>query len=224
MKKMMKKIGRWFYHRKIDKNICITRILFFRYRVDLSKVKGKNFSIDKLFPPVSIQKRGKHTYAATNLIYCSPDTSVGSFCSIGPDVTLGHGRHPINFLSSSPYFYFDALGFKSKDMPGHEEYWEVEPITIGNDVWIGDGAFIKNGLRIGDGAVIGARSVVTKDVPPYAIVAGVPARVLRYRFDEKTISELLQLKWWDLDDDVIRQIPYEDVERALAFLREVRAK
>ena len=109
-------------------------------------------------------------------------------------------------------------------MPVHEEFWQSEPIHIGNDVWIGDEVFVKNGVTIGDGAVLGARSVVTKDVPPYAIVAGVPAKIIRYRFDEPTRQELLRLKWWELDDDIIRQIPYDNISAALQFLREVRGK
>ncbi len=82
------------------------------------------------------------------------------------------------------------------------------------------GAFIKNGVTIGDGAVIGAKSVVTRDVPPYAVVAGVPAKVVRYRFDTQTIKELLALQWWNLDDDVLRRVPYDDIRQALAFLKE----
>lgn len=89
---------------------------------------------------------------------------------------------------------------------------------VGNDVWIGRGAFIKNGLTLGDGCVIGARSVVTKDVPPYAIVAGNPARIIRYRFDEQTISKLLEIKWWEMDDDIIRNIPYDNIDKAIIFL------
>lgn len=109
-------------------------------------------------------------------------------------------------------------------MPTHREWWSLEPIEIGNDVWIGDGVFVKNGVKIGDGAVIGARAVVTKDVPPYAIVGGIPAKVIRYRFDEKVVQDLMKLKWWNLDDETIKQIPYENVEDAIEFLKKVRSK
>ena len=94
-------------------------------------------------------------------------------------------------------------------------------ITIGNDVWIGDGAFIKNGVTIGDGAIIGARAVVTKDIPPYAIVVGVPAKILKYRFSEQIIDRLLNTKWWNLDDSIIKKLPYYDIDKCLKILEEI---
>ncbi|WP_370976719.1 CatB-related O-acetyltransferase [Enterobacter roggenkampii] len=106
-------------------------------------------------------------------------------------------------------------------MPTHDRFWYIEPVIIGNDVWIGDGAFIKNGVTIGDGAIIGAKAVVTKNIPPYAIVAGIPAEVIGYRFDEKTICSLLESKWWNLPDDTIRQIPFDDIEKAVEFLASI---
>lgn len=221
--KLFKKIGQWFYHRKYTGNICTTRILFFRFSCDTSNPKGKKLPPIKLSIP-KIKNLGKHSYCASELMVYCENTSIGSFCSIGPQVTLGHGKHPLNFLSTSPYLYFEELGFKTDKTPTHGEFWHLEPIYIGNDVWIGDGVFVKNGVTIGDGAVLGARSVVTKDVPPYAIVAGVPAKIIRYRFDEPTRQELLRLKWWELDDDIIRQIPYDNISAALQFLREVRGK
>jgi lipopolysaccharide biosynthesis protein len=165
-----------------------------------------------------IQHIGKYSYAAPDTHIQCVSTVIGSFCSIGQRVVIGHGKHPKDFLSSSPFFYFDELGFKSEDMPAHDEFWYIEPIIIGNDVWIGDGAWIRNGVTIGDGAIIGARAVVTKDVPPYAIVAGVPGGIIGYRFDEMTIRALLDSEWWNLPDDVIRQIPFDDVPQALSFL------
>ena len=95
----------------------------------------------------------------------------------------------------------------------------MEPVHIGNDVWIGSGVFIKNGITIGDGAIVGAHAVVTKDVPPYAIVCGNPARIIRYRLSDDIIKQLLELKWWNLPDDIIKQIPYDDVYKAIEFLK-----
>lgn len=116
-------------------------------------------------------------------------------------VVIGHGKHPLNFLSTSPYFYFDEMKYKKPEQITHSEYWDLEPVEIGNDVWIGDGVFIKNGVKIGDGAILGARAVVTKDIPPYAVAVGCPAKVIKYRFDKEIIDELLKLKWWEIDDN-----------------------
>lgn len=214
--KLLTKFIQLFYHRKYVRGKCITRILFFHFH---------SSRIIKLrIPP--LKNIGKYTYVVgdNHLHIADNNTVIGSFCSIGQKVQLGHGNHPLTFLSTSPYLYFDVLGFKTEQTPSHNEFWNPKPIYIGNDVWIGDGVFIKNGITVGDGAVIGAHSVVTKDIPPYAIVAGAPARIIRYRFDEPIRQELLRLKWWDLPDSVIRQIPYEDIHKALAFLREARSK
>lgn len=213
--KLLTKFIQLFYHQKFRKGVCITRILFFRFQRE---------AVEKLNIP-AIPHVGKYTYVGDKSLHiANEETTIGSFCSLGQRVQLGHGAHPLTFLSTSPYFYFNAMGFKTKNTPCHNEFWNTKPIHIGSDVWLGDGVFVKNGVTIGDGAVIGARSVVTKDVPPYAIAAGTPARVIRYRFDEQTREELLRLKWWELEDDVIRQIPYDDIRQALAFLREARKK
>jgi acetyltransferase-like isoleucine patch superfamily enzyme len=151
-------------------------------------------------------------------VQCSA-TVIGAFCSIGSRVVLGHGKHPTDFLSTSPYFYFQELGYKSNSTPSMDQFWFIEPIRIGNDVWIGDGVFVKNGVTIGDGAIVAARSVVTKDVAPYTVVAGVPAKVIRHRFDQQTVEDLLALKWWNLPDDILREVPIDDMPNALRYLR-----
>ncbi len=165
---------------------------------------------------------GRRSYIVTDTFspyIANPETTIGSFTSIGMDVHIGHGVHPTNYLSTSPYFYLDRLYYKNKDTPSHNEYESMEPVHIGNDVWIGSGVFIKNGITIGDGAIVGAHAVVTKDVPPYAIVCGNPARIIRYRFSDDIIKQLLELKWWNLPDDIIKQIPYDDVYKAIEFLK-----
>jgi acetyltransferase-like isoleucine patch superfamily enzyme len=139
-------------------------------------------------------------------------------------VVIGHGKHPLNFLSTSPYLYFDELEYKDPNQVTHSEFWKCEPVEIGNDVWIGDGVFIKNGIKIGDGAVLGARAVITKDVPPYAIVEGCPAKIIKYRFSEEIINELLKLKWWELDDNIIKKIPYDNINSAIKFIKEVQGE
>lgn len=174
---------------------------------------------------VDIPNVGRCTYCASQpVVWNRNETKIGSFVSIGAAVRLGAGNHPLNFLSTSPYFYLPFLKYKTEESVTHLEYQKLAPVIIGNDVWIGDEVKIQNGVTIGDGAVIGTAAVVTKDVPPYAIVAGVPAKILRYRFDEDTIKQLLELKWWELDDSIIKKIPYDDIEKAIAFLKEVRNK
>ena len=97
------------------------------------------------------------------------------------------------------------------------------PVTVGNDVWIGARAIIMDGIKIGDGAIIGANSVVTKDVPPYAIVAGCPAKLIRYRFSEDVINKLLELCWWDYPKEfIVNNLPFDDVEECIKILSENR--
>jgi hypothetical protein len=97
---------------------------------------------------------------------------------------------------------------------------EFDPHTeIGNDVWIGDRAFIMAGVRIGDGAVVAAGAVVTKDVPPYAVVGGVPARIIKYRFDQPTVDKLLELKWWRYDISEFGEVDWSDVGSAIDVIK-----
>lgn len=220
-KSFIKKIGEIFYKRKYRDGFFVYRILFFRFKKPCEEVLNQDPQKAELYIP-QVDNIGKCSYGNPDIFIVNPQTKIGAFCSFGPRVVLGHGKHPINFLSTSPYFYFERLGYKDKNQVGHEEYWDLEPIEIGNDVWIGDGVFVKNGIKIGDGAIIGARAVVTKDVPPYAIVVGSPAKIIKYRFDEETIKTLLELKWWELDDEIIKQIPYDDINKAIEFIKEVR--
>ena len=208
-----------FYKRKYRDGYYIYRILFIRFK---RKAKIEEEKLELYVPQIS--NIGKCSYSVKDISIVHPNTSIGAFCSIGPRVVLGHGKHPKDYLSTSPYFYFNELGYKNPEQVSHQEFWDITPIEIGNDVWIGDGVFVKNGVKIGDGAIIGARAVVTKDVPPYAIVVGTPAKILRYRFDEETIKTLLELKWWELDDEIIKQIPYDDIYKAIEFIKEVRNK
>lgn len=130
--------------------------------------------------------------------------SVGKFCSIANDVCLGMGTHTIGFISTSSLFTEKKNG--SKQVWCKESVINIPylPVKVGNDVWIGERAMIMGGVNIGDGAVIGACAVVTKDVPPYAVVGGVPAKIIRYRFPEKVIEKLLELQWWNLPENVIK--------------------
>lgn len=211
-----------FYKKKYINGRRITRILCFRFYKSIEEISFKKLEkVAFSFIP-SGMKAGKNSYAAMDIKIATSKTSIGSFCSIGQKVVLGNGKHPLNFLSSSPYFYLTKVSWKNNNTPTHDEFLTAEPIYIGNDVWIGDEVYIKNGIKIGDGAVIGAKSIVTKDVPPYAIVAGCPAKIIRYRFNEETIKELLELKWWELDDEILKKVPYDNINKAITYLKEVK--
>ena len=211
---MMKKIWKLIYDVKYTQKKKVIRILCFKF-------KFSNKTPMKFMPYIpNITHIGKCSYSGQDIyITNKEETIIGSFTSIGTGVSLGCGRHPINFLSTSPYLYADYLGYKKK-MASHNEYVEYcPPIKVGNDVWIGDKVLIMNGVTIGDGAIIGAHAVVTKDVPPYAIVGGIPAKIIRYRFDKESIEELLKLKWWNFPDEIIKKIPYDDITKAILFLK-----
>lgn len=130
---------------------------------------------------------------------------IGKFCSIacGAKFILTSANHTMKSLSTYPFpIFFEEWGL---DVANVTEAWDNKgDIIIGNDVWIGYEAVILSGVTIGDGAIIGARAVVTKDVPPYAIVGGVPARHIRRRFDEETVTRLMELKWWEWSDEKIK--------------------
>lgn len=123
---------------------------------------------------------------------------IGSFTSIANCVVIGGGRHPMEWVSMSPVFYEGRDSVKAKFSTHARE--PVKRVRIGHDVWIGHSAIILPGVQVGDGAVVGAGAVVTKPVPPYAIVAGNPARLIRYRFDAATISHLTSTAWWMLTE------------------------
>ncbi|MEZ8292911.1 CatB-related O-acetyltransferase [Vibrio splendidus] len=134
---------------------------------------------------------------------------IGSFTSIASRVIIGGSMHPMHFVSTSPVFLSHRDSVKMKYSTHDFEY--IPRTLIGSDVWVGEGVFIKSGVSIGHGAVIGMGSVVTKDVPPYAIFAGNPAKLIRYRFDEHVIKKLIISEWWERNDDFLNQFgPYFD--------------
>ena len=123
------------------------------------------------------------------------NATIGSFCSIANDVFIGLGTHPTDYFTTSPLFYRVNNTFNLKLVKKDLDFEEYSPIVIQDDVWIGARAIILDGVTIGQGAIVAANSVVTKDVPPYAIVGGIPAKVLKYRFEEEHIQYLLETGW-----------------------------
>jgi len=146
---------------------------------------------------------GKGTYGVhynTILLYKKSDkVSIGKYCSMGPGVKIiASGEH--SYFSVANYPLFARLISNDPE----SDTFSKGAVEIANDVWIGSGAVILSGVHIGDGAVIAASAVVTKDVPAYAVAAGVPAQVIRFRFEERIIKELLKIRWWNWDEQLIK--------------------
>lgn len=149
-------------------------------------------------------------FEQNNVLYHYPVNNdkliIGKFCSIacGAKFLFNSANHSMASLSTYPFpLFFEELGLDKRNVT---KSWDNKGnIIIGNDVWIGFEALILAGVSIGDGAIIGSRAVVTKDVPPYTIAAGVPARPIRKRFDDDTISNLIKIKWWNWPDEIITE-------------------
>ena len=147
-------------------------------------------------------------FQKNNVLYHYPINherlSIGKFCSIacGAKFLFNSANHALGSLSTYPFpIFFEEWGLPVEDIP---QAWDNKgDIVVGNDVWIGYEAVILAGVTIGDGAVVGARALVTRDVPPYTIVGGVPARPIRKRFDEPAVEALLALRWWDWPEERI---------------------
>lgn len=158
---------------------------------------------------------GRHSYVNEGLVHAG--TKIGRFCSIGRRVTIGAGSHPMAALTTSPFFMKMRNGTVMR-----REGKYLPPVEIGHDVWIGDNATILQGVKIGHGAVVGAGAVVTKDVAPYSVVGGVPSRVLKMRFSDLLISQLLETEWWNYSDDIILDLPVNDPATCSAILKTIQ--
>ena len=150
------------------------------------------------------------------------NTVIGRYTCIANEVMTVAGNHPLYYASVHPAFYSTTqkLSYVKQNKFDDFHYLDSKKrisVVIGNDVWIGARATILEGVTIGDGAVVAAGAVVTKEVPPYAIVGGVPAKIIKYRFDEETIKKLLKLKWWEKDQSWIKNHAddFDDVEKLL---------
>jgi virginiamycin A acetyltransferase len=177
----------------------------------LLNIKPKGQELEKEDHYISMQQNpkyknyhiGRFTYGEPSVMEWGEEAKlrIGSFCSIASDVNiLLGGNHRTDWVTTFP---FSVLWDEFQDIPGHPA--TNGDVIIGNDVWIGAGATILSGVVIGDGAVIGAKSVITKGVDPYTIVAGNPAKLIRKRFNSEVIDELLKVRWWDWDIDRIKE-------------------
>lgn len=166
---------------------------------------------------------GRHSYIAEG--YMLDNAKIGCFCSIGHNLKVIASTHPQHYVSTSPIFYLKKWtckeSFVNEDRFTDKLKTGGYSVILGNDVWIGDNVLIKGGCRIGDGAIVGMGSVVTKDVPPYSIVGGVPAKVIRFRFSEEQINQLLSIRWWDKDDEWIRNHAeyMDDIDKFLRVIK-----
>ena len=146
-------------------------------------------------------KIGKYSYIGNNSFVS--DTDIGNFTSISTDCYIGGTSHPTDWVSTSPVFH-KWENIMKKNFARHE-FAIFHRTVIGNDVWIGYRVIIPVNVTIGDGAIIAAGAVVTKDVPPYAVVGGVPAKIIKYRFPQDVIDKLLELRYWERPDEEIKK-------------------
>ncbi|MDQ0393101.1 CatB-related O-acetyltransferase [Labrys monachus] len=147
---------------------------------------------------------GKYTYGFDKLCFRRSTVSeIGAFTSIGQNVQLSLGNHPLDRVSTHPFFYLKQFGLATRD--SREIIPKSRPIVIGHDVWIGRDVTLLTGVTLGHGAIVAAGAVVARDVPPYTLVGGVPARPIRMRFDEATVAELLRTQWWTWSDERLRE-------------------
>lgn len=183
-----------------------------------------------------VENIGAFTYLGGGQSVIRHVKKIGRFCSIAPNLFTGPVEHPVDYIS--PHALFQ--GGWDKRWPILKEFYEENPneirscmrryhqditarlgkIEIGNDVWIGEGVFIRRGVKIGDGAIVASRAVVVKDVPPYAVVGGTPAKVIKYRFAEEVVQRLLNLKWWNYGVSALHGAKFEDIESSLAKIEE----
>jgi acetyltransferase-like isoleucine patch superfamily enzyme len=194
-----------------------------------------------LEPPCSLKwmqiehslRMGAFSYAVSGYYFAC---RIGRYCSFGENVQIGRHGHPLHYFSSSPFFYTPYTAVLDQSPPPLHAIDPVAdfrrnspPVTlqlteIGHDVWIGHGAFVLPGVRLGTGSAVAARAVVTHDVPPYALVAGIPAQVRRYRFAEATCQALLASKWWQFAPWQLRGASCDVIDDFLEHVFRLRSR
>ncbi len=186
----------WRYYLRIKNPTCTIRAASLSRNVHFEKgvtvEYGSHIQADRI---------GKYSYI-NKYSLIEKNTVIGRFCSIAYNVKIGLGSHPIDWMSTHSFAYDPKYKFvKENDKIQNDLKKET---SVGNDVWIGANAIVLAGVTIGDGAIIGANSLITKDVEPYSIVYGTPAKFQRYRFDKQIIERLLSIKWWEWEDKKIK--------------------
>lgn len=167
---------------------------------------------------------GAYTYIQHNVRLAPRLKSIGRYCFICQDAVIGDSNHPIDWLSTNPFQYGNSSLFQQYHKDQEFDFLKFtanrqEVVHIGHDVWIGNRATILQGVRIGHGAIVSDGSIVTRDVPPYAIVEGIPARITGYRFTDAIIAQLLSVAWWDYQADSLMNIQFDHIETALAQIQ-----
>lgn len=187
----------------------MTRPLRYVYARVVKKIRGAAIANSSIDPTAKVESgctmvdstMDRHSFSGYDCDILTTD--IGAFCSIASNVRIGlGGRHPLDFVSTSPAFLSHEDSIKAK-FARHDVPFD-DRTTVGSDVWIGDGVFVKAGVTIGHGAVIGMGSIVTSDVAAYSISAGNPARHIRFRFDPSVCDALLASEWWTWDDAKLR--------------------
>jgi acetyltransferase-like isoleucine patch superfamily enzyme len=185
----------YVFQSKFDNNVTIRDDC----RIFESHLEGNNVIYDRCqLAKVSV---GAYSYLAIDASV--NNLKIGKFCSVGPSLKCGYGLHPTNYVSTSPVFFSTrkqcGTTFSDSDL-----FTEEQSTTVGHDVWVGANVYLRDGINVGHGAVLAAGAVVTKDVPPYVIAGGVPAKIIRPRFDENVIAELLNIEWWHWSEADLR--------------------
>lgn len=173
-------------------------------RIILGKV-GKKNHFSKWVTTTSAAIIGNNNYFSCRCMIGNAE--IGNYCSFGPDVKIGQSKHSIDYITTCQKISSKNVNFSLNQ----------KPAIIESDVWVGANAVIMQGVHVGTGAVVGANAVVTHDIPPYAIVVGVPARIIRLRFDEDTIKTILKTRWWEQDLNlackIIKDLEKETIEK-----------